>query len=75
MVPGVKTRLRSTINKNVLVNDIAAAGIVKHSLPSGVAEPSQEDHLITSLRAPQAPRDNRVLDHIGVAGGQSLALA
>ena len=54
----------------------AAAVILSHNHPSGVAEPSQADELITSrLRDALALVDVRVLDHIIIAGGQTLSLA
>jgi len=54
----------------------AAAVILSHNHPSGVAEPSQADELITSrLRDALALVDIRVLDHLIVAGGQVVSLA
>ncbi len=48
----------------------AAAVILAHNHPSGVAEPSQADELITQrLRDALALVDIRVLDHLIVAGG------
>jgi DNA repair protein RadC len=50
--------------------------ILSHNHPSGVAEPSQADELITSrLRDALALIDVRVLDHIIVAGGQTISMA
>jgi DNA repair protein RadC len=54
----------------------AAAVILSHSQPSGVAEPSQADELITQrLREALALIDVRVLDHLIVAGGDVTSLA
>jgi DNA repair protein RadC len=54
----------------------AAAVIVAHNHPSGVAEPSQADELIT-LRVKEALGlvDIRLLDHIIVGDGASVSLA
>ena len=50
----------------------AAAVVFAHPHPSGVAEPSQADELITQrLKAGLALVDIRVLDHIIVAGGDT----
>ena len=54
----------------------AAAVILAHPHPSGVAEPSQADELITRrLRDALDLVDIRVLDHIIVAGGDCISLA
>jgi DNA repair protein RadC len=54
----------------------AAAVILVHNHPSGVAEPSQADELITRrLRDALALIDVRVLDHLIVAGDQCTSLA
>lgn len=54
----------------------AAAVILTHNHPSGVAEPSTADQYMTgSLRAALDMVDVRVLDHIIVAGGRSVSLA
>lgn len=48
----------------------AAACILVHNHPSGVAEPSQADELITRrLKEALALVEIRVLDHLIVAGG------
>jgi DNA repair protein RadC len=48
----------------------AAALVLAHNHPSGVAEPSQADELITRrLANALALIDVRVLDHMVVAGG------
>jgi DNA repair protein RadC len=54
----------------------AAALILAHNHPSGVAEPSQSDQLLTdALKQALALVDVRVLDHFIVAGGQTLSFA
>lgn len=54
----------------------AAAVILAHNHPSGVAEPSSADELITSvLKQALALVDVCVLDHFVVAGGQTLSFA
>ena len=54
----------------------AAALILAHNHPSGVAEPSQSDQLLTSaLKQALALVDVRILDHFIVAGGQTLSFA
>jgi DNA repair protein RadC len=54
----------------------AAAVILAHNHPSGVAEPSQADELITRrLREALQLVDIRVLDHLIVAGGEVVSFA
>lgn len=54
----------------------AAALVLAHPHPSGSAEPSQADELITRrLKEALALVDIRVLDHIIVAGGETVSLA
>lgn len=54
----------------------AAAAIVAHNHPSGVAEPSRADELITvRLKEALALVDVRLLDHIVVGDGQTVSLA
>jgi DNA repair protein RadC len=54
----------------------AAAVILAHPHPSGVAEPSQADELITQrLKEALSLVDIRVLDHIIVAGGDTTSFA
>jgi len=54
----------------------AASVIFSHNHPSGVAEPSQADELLTrNLKAALALVDIRVLDHFIVAGTRSLSFA
>ena len=54
----------------------AAAVILAHNHPSGVAEPSRADELITlRLRDALSLVDIRVLDHLIVAGPDTVSLA
>jgi DNA repair protein RadC len=54
----------------------AAAVIIAHNHPSGVAEPSQADELITQrVKEALALVDIRLLDHIIVGDGASVSLA
>lgn len=54
----------------------AAAVIFAHNHPSGVAEPSHADEVLTrSLRSALALVDVRVLDHFIVAGAATLSFA
>jgi DNA repair protein RadC len=54
----------------------AAALILAHNHPSGVAEPSQADRQITShLKRALSLVDIRVLDHIVIGEGEPVSLA
>lgn len=54
----------------------AAAVILAHNHPSGLAEPSQADRLLTdALRRALACLDIPVLDHLIVAGGRRYSFA
>lgn len=54
----------------------AAAVILAHNHPSGVAEPSQSDQLLTgALKQALALVDVQVLDHFVVAAGRTLSFA
>ncbi|MBV8031321.1 MAG: DNA repair protein RadC [Betaproteobacteria bacterium] len=54
----------------------AAAVIFAHNHPSGAAQPSQADELLTrNLRDALALVDVKVLDHFVVAGSQSISFA
>lgn len=54
----------------------AAALIFAHNHPSGVAEPSHADEMITrALKSALALVDVQVLDHFIVAGGKTLSFA
>src|ERR1700688_191657 len=54
----------------------AAACILVHNHPSGVAEPSQADELITRrVKEALALVEIRVLDHLVVGGGELVSMA
>jgi DNA repair protein RadC len=54
----------------------AAAVIFAHNHPSGVAQPSQADELLTrNLKEALGLVDVKVLDHFIVAGSQALSFA
>jgi DNA repair protein RadC len=54
----------------------AAAVIFAHNHPSGVAQPSQADELLTrNLREALSLVDIKVLDHFIVGGHQTLSFA
>ena len=54
----------------------SAALIFAHNHPSGVAQPSQSDELLTrNLREALALVDVKVLDHFVVAGHQAISFA
>ncbi len=54
----------------------SAACILVHNHPSGVAEPSQADELITQrVKEALALVDIRVLDHLIVAGAEVISMA
>jgi DNA repair protein RadC len=54
----------------------AAAVVFAHNHPSGVAEPSPTDEILTrSLQAALATVDIKVLDHFVVAGGTTVSFA
>jgi DNA repair protein RadC len=73
-IDGASVHPREVV-KEVLARN-AAAVILSHNHPSGVAEPSQADELITQrLREALELIDVRVLDHLIVAGSDVTSLA
>jgi DNA repair protein RadC len=65
---------REVVKRALALN--AAALIFAHNHPSGVAEPSQSDQLLTdALKQALALVDVRVLDHFIVAGSGCLSFA
>ena len=68
-------RLSSEVVKLALQAN-AAAVIFAHNHPSGVAQPSQADELLTSaLKEALALIEVKVLDHFIVAGNQAISFA
>ena len=54
----------------------AAAVILTHNHPSGVAEPSRSDEMLTqTLKSALALVDMRVLDHLVVGAGEVISMA
>jgi DNA repair protein RadC len=73
-IDGASVHPREVVKEALARN--AAAVILSHNHPSGVAEPSQADELITQrLREALALIDVRVLDHLIVAGSDVVSLA
>lgn len=73
-IDGATVHAREIVKRALALN--AAAVILTHNHPSGVAEPSQADRTITE-RIVSALRlvDVRVLDHFVVAGGTTESFA
>ena len=73
-IDGASVHPREVVKEALRHN--AAAVIFCHPHPSGVAEPSQADELITRrLKDALQLVDIRVLDHLIVAGGETVSLA
>lgn len=73
-IDGASVHPREVVRRALRHN--AAAVILSHNHPSGVAEPSQADRRITTrLRDALALIDVRVLDHIVVGDGECCSLA
>lgn len=73
-IDGASVHPREVVKQALQLN--AAAVIFAHPHPSGIAEPSHADELITHrLREALALVEIRVLDHLIVAGGDIVSLA
>jgi len=73
-IDGASVHPREVVREALKRN--AAAVIFAHPHPSGVAEPSHADELITRrLREALQLLDIRVLDHLIIAGGEVVSLA
>jgi DNA repair protein RadC len=73
-IDGASVHPREVVKQALQWN--AAAVIVAHNHPSGVAEPSQADEIITQrLKQALAVVDIRLLDHVVVGDGTSVSLA
>ena len=73
-IDGASVHPREVVKRALAHN--AAAVILAHNHPSGVAEPSQADELITlRLKDALALVDIRVLDHLVVAGATVVSMA
>ena len=65
---------REVVKRALALN--AAAVVLAHNHPSGVAEPSRADEFLTqSLKSALALVDVRVIDHFVVAGDQLVSMA
>ncbi len=73
-IDGASVHPREVVRRALHHN--AAAVILAHNHPSGVAEPSQSDNAITQrLKQALALVDVRVLDHFIIGDGQPLSMA
>ncbi|MEW5756438.1 MAG: DNA repair protein RadC [Pseudomonadota bacterium] len=73
-IDGASIHPRVVVQQALEVN--AAAMVFFHNHPSGVAEPSRADEMITHrLKEALALVEVRVLDHFVVAGGESVSFA
>ncbi len=73
-IDGAAVHPREVVKEALKQN--AAAVILAHPHPSGIAEPSQADELITQrLKEALGLLDIRILDHIIVAGGDAISMA
>lgn len=73
-IDGASVYPRQVVKRALAHN--AAAAILVHNHPSGVAEPSQADRLLTGrLKEALALIEVRVLDHFIVGDGEPLSLA
>jgi DNA repair protein RadC len=73
-IDGASVHPREVVKSALARN--AAAVILAHNHPSGVAEPSQADELITQrLRDALALVDIRVLDHLVIGDGRCMSFA
>lgn len=73
-IDGTSVYPREVVKEALAVN--AAAVILAHNHPSGIAEPSQADEQITRrLKAALDLVDIRLLDHLIVGDGRSTSLA
>ncbi len=73
-INGASVHPREVLRRCLELN--AAALIVAHNHPSGVAEPSTADRALTErLRDTLAQIDVRLLDHIVIGDGEAISLA
>lgn len=71
---GASVHPREVVKAALMHN--AAAVVISHNHPSGVADPSQADEIITlRLRDALALVDIRLLDHLVIGGTQCTSLA
>ena len=73
-IDGTSVYPREVVKEALRIN--AAAVILAHNHPSGVAEPSQADERITRrLKSALELVDIRLLDHLIIGGGEATSLA
>ena len=73
-IDGASVHPREIVRRALAHN--AAALVVAHNHPSGVAEPSQSDRAITRrLREAVALVDVRLLDHVVIGDGEAVSFA
>jgi DNA repair protein RadC len=73
-IDGTSVYPREVVKEALAVN--AAAVILAHNHPSGVAEPSQADERITKrLKSALELVDIRLLDHLIIGDGKATSLA
>ena len=73
-IDGTSVYPREVVKEALAVN--AAAVILAHNHPSGVAEPSQADERITRrLRSALELVDIRLLDHLIIGAGRATSMA
>jgi DNA repair protein RadC len=73
-IDGTSVYPREVVKEALSIN--AAAVIVAHNHPSGVAEPSQADERITRrLKSALELVDIRLLDHLIIGNGETTSLA
>ena len=73
-IDGTSVYPREVVKEALAIN--AAAVILAHNHPSGVAEPSQADERITRrLKSALALVDIRLLDHLVIGDGQATSMA
>jgi DNA repair protein RadC len=73
-IDGASVHPREVVKRALQLN--AAALILAHNHPSGVAEPSQADQQLTRrLREALGLVDIRVLDHLVVGDGEAVSFA
>lgn len=73
-IDGASVHPREVVRRALSLN--AAAIIVSHNHPSGVAEPSRADRALTRrLREATALVDVRLLDHVVVGDGETVSFA
>lgn len=73
-IDGTSVHPRTIVQRSLAIN--AAALIVAHNHPSGVAEPSQADRSLTRrLQEALALVDVRLLDHLVIGDGETVSFA